>query len=106
MTKKSNKIVPDWNEVTGIMRIFGNEVGEGKNAFIKFSTSISTKDDNDDYHNYYIGLKFCKDAEEPDGEGEHFIDITKGFFSVDYWKKGKKEYSRPCIVVIENTVIE
>ena len=110
--RKDETPMQTWNEITGIMRVFGNtfSVGKGKNAteITKWSVTVSGKDKNGDWVNYYVRVKFSgKDAHEPDTDGLHTIDINNAFWSVDsYQNKDGEDVVTPVIVVTANDVTE
>lgn len=107
MAKK--KTESSWNTITGTMRVYTNAL-EGKNGkpWYKSSVSISSKDDRDEYHRFYIDLKFGKKAEEPESEGVHVLEISNAFFTVEYWydKKNKEERVKPVLMVTECELVE
>lgn len=88
-TKKENKKTEfeNWNSgLKGKCRVFCNEFTykkDGKKKSSKmYSSSISRKNEDDEYENFYFNLAFKKD-EEPDVEdGENvIIMINDGFLS-------------------------
>lgn len=101
-----------WNVITGTMRVYGNtfEVGKGKNKrdLTKWSATISGKNANDEWVNYYVPVKFAgKDSCEPDSDGLHTIDISNAFWSIDTYENRKGEtVTIPCVVVTSNEVVE
>ena len=111
--RKDETTAQTWNKITGIMRVYGNTFETKKgNEITKWSATISgktTDDKNGDvWHNYYVPVKFAgKDAEEPETDGLHVIDVENAFFSVDVWtnKKGD-EVLTPVIIVTANEVVE
>lgn len=101
-----------WNVITGTMRVYGNtfEVGKGKNKhnMVKWSATISGKNADDEWVNYYVPVKFAgKDSCEPDSDGLHTIDISNAFWSIDTYENRKGEtVTIPCVVVTSNEVVE
>lgn len=101
-----------WNVITGTMRVYGNtfEVGKGKNKhnMVKWSATISGKNADDEWVNYYVPVKFAgKDSCEPDSDGLHTIDISNAFWSIDTYENRKGEtVTIPCVVVTSNEVTE
>lgn len=105
---KKNEVTNDWNRITGTMTVFTNELKGKKGKFLKTSVSIGTKDEDEDYHNYYFDIRFtknCKD-QEPEEAGKHTLNIKDAFFSVDYWTVKKKEMVKPVLVVIDCEFID
>lgn len=98
-----------WNIVSGVMRVYTNEL-EGKNGklWYKSSVSVGSKDQDGDFHNFYFDIKFGKKAEEPEGVGPHTIDVREGFFTTEYWKdkKSKEERVKPVLFIMECEVID
>lgn len=105
---KKNEVTNDWNSISGTMTVFTNKL-KGKNGtFLKTSVSIGTKDEEDEYHNYYFDIRFtksCKD-QEPEEAGKHTIKVNNAFFSVDYWVSKKKESVKPVLVVTDCEFID
>lgn len=111
-TKKASKKTTDaqqtWNQISGVMRVYGNTFESGKKAITKWSVSVSGKDKDGEYLNYYITVRFAgKDSVEPDTDGLHTIDVENGFLSVDSWtdKKGTVQQAL-VLVVTANEVLE
>lgn len=105
MAKKPEK-QQTWNDLGGVIRIYGNEVGKGSSKFIKYSTCIAKKLDNGDYKNLYVDVKFGKKAEKPDCTGEVWYDIEEAFITVDYYDdKNGNEVVKPVILVMAGEVI-
>ena len=99
-----------WNKITGIARVYGNTFDTPNGGTItKWSITISGKPkDGDEYKNYYVPVKFAgKDANEPDTDELHVIDISNAFLSLDiYTNKKGVEVLTPCLVVTANEVVE
>ena len=83
----SKNEIKNWNSsVEGKVRVFANEIeyGKGKNkkSFTKFTTSISQKNEDDEYVNFYIDIGFKK-GEEPEDIGDKgkIIEILDGFLT-------------------------
>ena len=101
-----------WNAITGTMRVYGNtfKIGKGKNAreIVKWSATISGKDKDGEWVNYYVPVKFAgKDATEPETDKLHVIDITNAFWSVEsYTNRDDEIVTMPVIVVTANDVTE
>lgn len=108
VSKKTTDAQQTWNQISGVMRVFGNTFESGKKAITKWSVSVSGKDKNGEYLNYYITVRFAgKDSVEPDTDGLHTIDVENGFLSVDSWvdKKGNVQQAL-VLVVTANEVLE
>lgn len=107
-SKKTTDAQQTWNQISGVMRVFGNTFESGKKAITKWSVSVSGKDKDGDYLNFYITVRFAgKDSVEPDTDGLHTIDVENGFLSVDSWtdKKGNVQQAL-VLVVTANEVLE
>lgn len=106
--KAATDVQRTWNQISGVMRIYGNRFEAGKKAITKWSVSVSGKDKDGDYLNFYITVRFAgKDSVEPDTNGLHTIDVENGFLSVDSWtdKKGSVQQAL-VLVVTANEVLE
>lgn len=106
--KKAAEAQQTWNQISGVMRVFGNTFEAGKKAITKWSVSVSGRDKDGDYLNYYITVRFAgKDSVEPDTDGLHTIDVENGFLSIDSWtdKKGNAQQAL-VLVVTANEVLE
>jgi len=107
-SKKTTDAQQTWNQISGVMRVYGNTFESGKKAITKWSVSVSGKDKDGEYLNYYITVRFAgKDSAEPDTDGLHTIDVENGFLSVDSWtdKKGTVQQAL-VLVVTANEVLE
>lgn len=111
-TKKtqSNAVAQTWNEITGTMRIYGNTF-EGKKKgqkFTKWSMTVPGKDEDGEYFNYYIPVKFrTKSSQEPETDGLHTIEISNAFLSCEkYENRNGEEVVQLVLVVTDNTVTE
>ena len=107
-SKKTTDAQQTWNQITGVMRIYGNTFESGKKSITKWSVSVSGKDKDGEYLNYYITVRFAgKDSVEPDTDGLHTIDVENGFLSFDSWtdKKGAVQQAL-VLVVTANEVLE
>lgn len=106
--KKAADAQQTWNQISGVMRIFGNTFEAGKNAITKWSVSVSGKDKDGDYLNFYIKVRFAgKDSVEPDTDGLHTIDVENGFLSVDSWTDKKGNVQQALVMVVTaNEVLE
>lgn len=106
--KKAEKTteVKYWSgNLTGTMRVFGQhrEFGKGKNkqSFISYSTTIGKKNQDGEWVNAYIPVKFPKDY-DPDIEDMFLIEVKDGFLSVNtYQSKDRGEVKEICLVVTD-----
>lgn len=98
MAKNSSKIrAKRWTDISGEMMVFENEVKTHKSSFVKYSTSIGVKNNEGEWDNMYMDVRFKKD-EEPDAKGGVKININSGYLS---FNKGKDGRCYPCIVVLD-----
>lgn len=90
-----------WTQVNGTMRVYGSEkkTRAGK-PFLAYQTSIGKKNEDDEWDNLYVTVRFPK--EDPEIEEAFDIDIKEGFLSMDVWtdKKGVKHIN-PVVVVLD-----
>ena len=102
--KKKASVKPDWHNILGVMRIFTNEgqTAKGK-TFLSHSTSLSIKDDSDEWVNYYFPVTFSKDCEViPDEVGNVLIEV-EGFLTVEtYTDKKGNQIIKPKVVVMKS----
>ena len=104
--KRSERAKETWNEIKGIMSVYGTEFDGKKSSYISWSASIGKKDKDGEYENYYLKVRFASDAEEPETDGLHQIDITNAFLSLESYGRGKQHVVVPVLVILENTVID
>ena len=105
--KRSERAKDTWNEITGIMSIYGNTfTGRKKNEYVSWSATVGKKNEDGEYDNYYFRVRFAKDANEPHTDGLHQIDIQSGFISLETYTKKKEEITVPVIVIVENEVLD
>ena len=108
MAKKQNSN-PDitWNSIEGIMRVYTNELNAGKRTWYKSSVSVSSKDQEGEYHTFYLDLKFAKGLKEPMEEGVHYLEV-EGFLTTEYWtdKKTKEERVKPVLMITDCNIID
>lgn len=110
--KKETEFKQDWNSISGNMRIFGNEIEYSKkgkkSSFVKYSTSVGTKDEDGDYVNAYLDVQFTKDCGyDPDGAtGELHVQVNKAFLGVDYWDDGDKRRTKLKLIVQDADAID
>ena len=105
--KRSERAKDTWNKITGIMSIYGNTfTGKKKKKYVSWSATVGKKNDAGEFDNYYFRVRFAKDANEPQTDGLHQIDIQSGFFSLETYTKGKEEVTVPVIVIVEDEVLD
>lgn len=108
MAKKQNSN-PEitWNSIEGIMRVYTNELNAGKKTWYKSSVSVSSKDQEGEYHTFYLDLKFAKGLKEPMEEGVHYLEV-EGFLTTEYWtdKKTKEERVKPVLMITDCNIID
>lgn len=106
-TKRSERAKDTWNEITGIMSIYGNTFEDRHgDEYISWSATVGRKDEDGEYQNYYFKVRFGKNATQPMTDGLHQIDIQSAFISLESYEKKNKEIITPIIVVIENDVLD
>lgn len=90
-----------WTQVNGTMRVYGNErkTRNGK-PYLAYQTSIGRKNDDNEWDNLYVTVRFPK--EDPEITEAFDIDIKDGFLSMDVWtdKNGVK-HTTPVVVVTD-----
>lgn len=100
----------NWNKITGVMQVYTNRMeGNKGKAWYKSSVSVGSKDQDNNWFNFYIDLRFVgRKAEAPGNEGKHMIDIVNAFISTEHWydKKAKEERIKPVIIVTDCEVLE
>lgn len=109
--KGSSRASDTWNTITGVMAIYGNTFtsgkGKKKKEFVKWSTTIGRKDEDGEYVNYYLRVRFAGDASEPETDGLHQIDVGNAFLSVEsYTNRDGDDVVNPVLVVTENEILD
>ena len=105
--KRSERAKDTWNEIKGIMSIYGNTFKDRKGRdYISWSATVGKKDDDGEFQNYYFKVRFGKNATEPETDGLHQVDIQSGFISLESYEKKGKEIITPIIVIIEDEVLD
>lgn len=105
--KGSSRASDTWNTITGVMSIYGNTFTTKKKKFVKWSTTIGRKDEDGEYVNYYLRVRFAGDATEPETDGLHQIDVGNAFLSVEsYENRDGDEVVNPVLVVTENEILD
>lgn len=97
-----------WSDISGEIRVFGEEVvygaGKKKDKFIRYSTGLGVKNDDGEYSNYYFKVGFPRDIDpERTDDGGFVITITRGFLTFEEWvDKTSGEIRRsPKIVILD-----
>lgn len=105
--KRSERAKDTWNNISGIMTVYGNtfEDRKGRN-YISWSATVGKKNDDDEYDNYYFRVRFAKDANAPETDGLHQIDVQSAFISLETYTKKKQEITVPVIVIVEDEVLD
>lgn len=96
-TKATIKRTKSWTDVSGRMRVWGKEMEHKKTSFISYSTSVGSKNEDEEYDNVYYNVRFRK-GEHPDRDGVFEINIKAGFLTVTTDKKGN---CYPAIMVLD-----
>ena len=105
--KRSERAKDTWNNISGIMTVYGNTFEDRKGRdYISWSATVGKKNDDDEYDNYYFRVRFAKDANAPETDGLHQIDIQSGFISLETYTKKKQEITVPIIVIVEDEVLD
>lgn len=82
---QAENLQQSWNTITGVMRIWGQEFStQAGGSIIVYSTQVSAKDKNEEWHNQYLNVRFSQNAGRPDKTGEIWISITNSFLTLGY----------------------
>lgn len=95
---KQTRTEKNWNDITGVCRVYGTDRGK----FLSYSTTLSTKDQDDNWHNMYVTVQFPK-GKNPEYTEAFQIRVTKGFLTCESWedKRSKETKIAPRLVVQE-----
>ena len=105
--KRSERAKDTWNNISGIMTVYGNTFEDRKGRhYISWSATVGKKNDDGDYENYYFRVRFAKDANAPETDGLHQIDVQSAFISLETYTKKKEEITVPVIVIVEDEVLD
>lgn len=105
--KRSERAKDTWNEITGILTVWGNTFDGKKGSYTNWSATIGKKNDAGEYDNYYLRVRFGKNIDEPETDGLHQIDVESAFLSVEaYTNKDKERIILPVLVITEGSVID
>lgn len=100
-TTKKKTIKQDWNNISGTIAIFANESESGK---MYYSTSLGRKNNEGDYDNLYLTVRFSKSCQadcEPEEPGRYFIDMAEAFLKPEFWED-KKGNQKSALVLFVN----
>ena len=95
-----------WNSrLTGLMRVYAKELPcKGKpTTFLKYSTSLRGENEDGEWDNFYLNVRFMK-GDSPEAEdGMCFeIEIEKAFLTFEVYRtKSGNEIRTPVVVVQE-----
>lgn len=109
-TSRETSAMQTWNKITGTMRIYGNTF-EGKKkgtTITKWTCTISGKDPEGEWVNYYLPIKFAgDDAKVPETDELHTIDIANAFLSLDtYVNRSDELVKLPVLIITDCEVVE
>lgn len=105
--KRSERAKDTWNNISGIMTVYGNTFEDRKGRdYISWSATVGKKNDDGEYDNYYFRVRFAKDANAPETDGLHQIDVQSAFISLETYTKKKQEITVPVIVIVEDEVLD
>lgn len=96
-----------WNSsLTGLMRVYAREVPckKGKpTTFLKYSTSLGVKNEDGEWDNFYLNVRFMKGDSPQADDGMCFeIEIEKAFLTFEAFRtKSGDEIRMPVVVVQE-----
>ena len=91
----------------GRMRVYAQDVNYKKNgkpaSFLKFSTSLGIKNDEGEWKNLYLNVRFMKgDTPEVDKDTNFEIEISKAFLTFEiFTNREGEEIKTPTVVVQE-----
>lgn len=104
---ESNQIQQTWNRITGTMKVYGNTFEGRKKGekYTKWSCTVAGKSADGDYYNYYLPVKFRGNAEEPETDGLHTIEVSNAFLSTEqYVNKNDETITALVLVITESEV--
>lgn len=106
---KNKEPIQSWNRITGTMKVYGNTFKDKRGKYTKWSATISGKasKDSEEWENYYLRVYFRgDDAQAPDTDGLHTIDINNAFFSLDIYEKDGEVVKIPVLIITDCEVTE
>lgn len=101
-TKKNNRPKQDWNEIGGVISLYANENDDGS---FRYATSLSRKDEDGDYENHYLTVRFSKAAAKecaPEEAGPFYVAIREAFLKAEFWDDKKTKKRRSAVVLFIN----
>lgn len=101
-TSKSAK----WTDVSGEMTIWGHpaKTKSGRN-YCTYTTSISRKNDDDEWEGVWVDVVFRKEV-NPDIDTRFNTRVENGFWSLRVWDDKDGHHVKPCVVIIEHSIID
>lgn len=106
---ESNQVQQTWNRITGTMKVYGNTF-EGRRKgekYTKWSCTVAGKSADGEYYNYYLPVRFRGDAEEPETDGLHTIEVSNAFLSTEqYVNKAGDTITAIILVITESEVTD
>lgn len=106
-TKRSERAKDTWNDIHGVISVYGNTFEGKKGDYTNWSATLGKKNDSGEYDNYYLRVRFGKNGPEPDTDGLHQIDIESAFLSVEaYTNKDKERVILPVLVITEGSTLD
>lgn len=89
--------------LSGLVTVFGNDYTTHAGAhFKKYKASISGKDQNGNYRNAYMDLRFPRDN-DPELEGRFVINVEDAFVTAVLGRNGDNV---PCVYVAGYEIVE
>lgn len=89
--------------LSGLVTVFGNDYTTHAGAhFKKYKASISGRDQQGNYRNAYMDLRFPRDK-DPELEGRFVIYVEDAFVTAVLGRKG---YNVPCVYVAWYEIVE
>lgn len=102
---KQKKVVTDWTKIEG--RTVSLYLYTTDDGWELISTSIGQKDENDEWENLYLTVRFSKAAAKkciPDHDGAYYCYISEGWLKAEFWDsgKGRNKERRSALVLFIN----
>lgn len=102
-TKKTPRTPETWNKIRGVMRIYPHEFKDR----VMFSTSISFKDMDEEYHNIYYNVRFrTNDEPQYTNKEPFYICINDAFLTGSYNEKNGEIYHNIMILEYEQDEVD
>ena len=96
--KQTPKTAQSWNNVKGLMRVWATKRANKKKSWLSFNTSISKKNEDEEYDNVYFDVLFKKNEAPEVDEGAFEINVNKGFLTLTVYSDGSVH---PAVMVME-----